>query len=166
MFQHTSKILAHRSLTCCRQLEQRRAPARQSEPTRQLQHSKRRQTEAQAGLRLPSVRRRWKVRPLKPEELMEAAQIQFDGFYETLPAAGILNALFKMRFRGVVVSGLQNKLRYEAEDRCASSPPNSQGLPVYQLSPAASFAKHPMTLCTDKKTLFFWVLIFQAQDHR
>ena len=58
------------------------------------------------------------MRPIKPAELLEAARIQFEGFYESVPLAGPLNAIFKLSFRGEVISGLQNKMRYEVGDRC------------------------------------------------
>ena len=48
-----------------------------------------------------------------------AAVIQLDGFYEPVTMAGpLLNGLFRMLFRGEVVSALQQKLRYSTEDKC------------------------------------------------
>ena len=54
---------------------------------------------------------------MKPAELREAALVQFEGFYEPVPAAGPLNILFRLNFRGQVISALQEKMRYKVDER-------------------------------------------------
>ena len=49
--------------------------------------------------------------------MMEAALVQFEGFYEPVPAAGPLNALFRLSFRGEVISALQEKMRYNVDEK-------------------------------------------------
>lgn len=61
---------------------------------------------------------RWRVRQLAKDELMWAAQVQFEGFH-TPQKFMPLDALSRMTFRAEVVSTLKQKLQYNTPDSFA-----------------------------------------------